>query len=64
MYAELYNCGKYLLLQTIYSTHITDDDSPHMWDEGDVIISYSSSMMTASRRGLQKLYVENKAPLW
>jgi len=29
-YAELYNCGKCLLLQTIYFTHITDDDRVHI----------------------------------
>jgi hypothetical protein len=55
MYAELWNCGKCLLLQTIYSTHTTDDDRVHMLDEEDVTVSYSSSMMTASRRGLQQL---------
>jgi hypothetical protein len=65
MYAELCNCGKCLLLQTIYSTYITDDDkSPHMWDEGDVTVSYSSSMMTASRRELKQLYAEDTVTLW
>jgi len=45
-----------------------------MWDKRDVTVSYSISMMTASRRGLQQLmtasrrglqqlYAENKVTL-
>jgi len=34
-----------------------------MWDEGDVTVSYSSSMMTASRRELKQLYAEDTVKL-
>ena len=38
VYAELCNCGKCLLLQTVYSTHTTDDDRVHTSGMREVLL--------------------------